>query len=368
MDVVSLKTYIYQNRKVEYLLDRIGCGKIKFHNNGDKSYYSATRSDGDNPMGVVIYDSEYLNYCSFSRNEGFDKRMDLLSLIEEEKHMSFSDTIKYIHKELGLEYKWNETKIKKKKEKTINEILYPLLKYKYDKVNVGDVTFLDDEILNDYVPILYYEWYKEGIMPWTAKKFGIAYSYRRNRIIVPHKYWLTGQLVGINARTTVADADSLGIKKYYITPTYKKSLNLFGLWQNKDVIQKTGRVIVYESEKSVLKRDSLLDSTGVALSGHIISDVQVRILKGLGVEIIIAMDKDINLNEVRFMCEKFYGYNVSYIYDRWDLLGAKDSPADVCNQKFKYLLKHRVKYDEEERKKLQNYLKDGDDMNVKLRN
>lgn len=49
-------------------------------------------------------------------------------------------------------------------------------------------------------------------------------------------------------------------------------MNLFGLWENKDSIQEKGHVVVFEAEKSVLKRDSLNDPTGVAVSGHEISD------------------------------------------------------------------------------------------------
>jgi DNA primase len=81
------------------------------------------------------------------------------------------------------------------------------------------------------------------------------------------RYWLTGELLGFNQRTTVENYEEFGIKKYFITPTYPKALNLYGLYENYDAIQKAGYVVVAESEKSVLKRDSLGDSTVVALSG-----------------------------------------------------------------------------------------------------
>lgn len=47
------------------------------------------------------------------------------------------------------------------------------------------------------------------------------------------------------------------------------------------------------------------------------SDEQVRIILGVGVkEVVIAMDKDVPIEEVWSMCEKFYGLRkVSYIYD-----------------------------------------------------
>ena len=195
-------------------------------------------------------------------------------------------------------------------------------------------------------------------MPWSAKKFGLAYSYKRKRVIIPMRYWLTGQLLGINSRTTVDNYKELGIKKFFITPSYQKGLNIYGLYENYDNIQKAGYAIVFESEKSVLKRDSRNDPTGVALSGHTITDEQVRILIGLNVDIIISMDNDIPIEEVRHICEKFYGIrNVYYTWDKWNLLGEKDSIADKPNKIYDFLFKYKVKYDISEHKKYLDSLK-----------
>ena len=186
-------------------------------------------------------------------------------------------------------------------------------------------------------------------MPWTVKKFGLAYSYRWKRNIIPLRYWLTGELLGFNMRTSVKDYDLFDIKKYMITPGYPKQMNLFGLWEHRKDITEKGYCVVYEAEKSVLKRDSLNDCTGVALSGHEISDEQAGILIGLNVEIIIALDKDIDINHVRHCCEKFYGIRkVSYIYDTHDLIGKKDSPADASSKIFDFFMKYRKEYDEKE--------------------
>ena len=115
---------------------------------------------------------------------------------------------------------------------------------------------------------------------------------------------------------------------------------------------------MYEAEKSVLKRDSLSDGTGVAVSGHEISDEQVKILIGLNCEIIIALDNDIDIEHIRHCCEKFYGIRkVSYLYDRWDLLGEKDSPADAVNKIFEFMMQYRTVYDNEEHKRYLKSLK-----------
>lgn len=156
-------------------------------------------------------------------------------------------------------------------------------------------------------------------------------------------------------RTVIPDYAELGIKKFLITPSYPKSLNLFGLYENYKSIQEAGYVVIFESEKSVIKRDSLNDSTCVALSGHTISEEQVRILIGLNVDIVVALDKDIPIEEVRDICNKFYGVrNVYYIWDKWNLLREKDSPADALNKIYQFLMKYKIKFDDKEHKE---YLK-----------
>ena len=167
---------------------------------------------------------------------------------------------------------------------------------------------------------------------------------------------MTGELLGYNARTSVENYDLFDIPKYFITPGYQKQNNIYGLYENYQDIKRANYITLFESEKSVCKRDSRNDSTGVALEGHSISDEQVRIIIGLDIkEVVIAMDKDVSIDEVRYMCEKFYGIRkVSYIWDTYDLLKEKDSPADAENKIYNFLFEFRKVYDEKEHKE---YLK-----------
>ena len=69
----------------------------------------------------------------------------------------------------------------------------------------------------------------------------------------------------------------------------------------------------------------------------------------------IALDNDVCLDEIRFLCEKFYMFrNVSYIKDRFKLLDEKDSPCDKGKKVYEYLFDHRISYDKSEHEK---YLK-----------
>lgn len=347
MTSLELKQYIYDNKKIEYILEDLGCKQIVFH--PDKSFYSACQPTGDNVMGVVIKNCNNLNYYSYSRNIHIEDGQDIFNLIQNVKNIKFSDAIKYTHNVLGLEYKYSPKKKESAKPKFDLCALFKKAASKKRRIcNVADIKYLDEDILEDFYPGIHIDLYKEGIIKKTIDKFHLGYSYKWKRTIFPHYYWLTGQLMGYNARTSVANYDLFDVKKYFITPGMQKEINLYGLYQNKKDIEKQRIIVIGESEKSVLKRDSRGDSTWVALSGKNISEEQVRIIFGLDInEVVIALDKDVIEPEVWSICERFYGKRkVSYILDKWDLLDKKDSPADANNTIYNFLFKHRVIYDE----------------------
>lgn len=354
----ELKEYIFNNNKIEYILEDLGCSHIEFH--PDKNYYTSTQPDGDNLMGVVICNNTYLNYFSYSRNIHLEELKDLYYLVREVKGFTFAEEMKYLHNLLGLNYTFSRNKNKEEVVEKINPLaLWDKLSQKAQKRtrNVLDFDVLNENALEDFIPIIHIDLFKEGIMPWTIKKFGLCYSYKYKRTIFPHRYWLTGELIGYNARTSIENHELFDIKKYFISPGMPKEINLYGLWENYDTIQKAGYVVVYEAEKSVLKRDSLMDSTGVAISGHSLSDEQIMILLGLNVDIIISMDTDVNIQEVRNMCEKFWRTRRTYYtWDKHNLLPAKSSIADAKNKVFEFMMKYKIKYDENEHEKYEKGL------------
>jgi len=356
MTISELKEYVYKEGKIEYVLEEIGCHNIAYHPN--KDFYSCGNYNGDNKGAINVRNNEYLGVTNWTREKEFGDNSDIITLVQYNKNMSFIEAIKYLHKILDIPFEFKKKEDERKKIDHLN-IFKRQLRSKRRAVNVDDIHILDDKLLDDYVPMLHIDWFREGIMPWTRKKFKLAYSYKHKRVVIPMRYWLTGELLGFNQRTTVENYEEFGIKKYFITPTYPKALNLYGLYENYDSIQKAGYVVVAESEKSVLKRDSFGDGTVVALSGKSISDEQVRILMGLNVEIVIGLDKDVDINEVRFICEKFKNMRkVSYIYDFMDILGSKDAPMDASNKDYQFLLESRIVYDRSEQRKYQESLKD----------
>lgn len=358
MTALELKKFIYDNNKIEYILESLGCTKIVFHPNTieNKSTFSACQPDGDNVGGVIIKVCSQLNYYSYSRRINIEDGKDIFNLIEDIKKVKFIDAVKYVHKLLGLEFKYSPKKKEPEKPKFDPLAVFKKATSKRRVCNVEDIKFLDEDILDDFYPGIHIDLFREGIIKKTIDKFHLGYSYKWKRTIFPHYYWLTGQLMGYNARTSVDNYELFDIPKYFITPGMHKEINLYGLWENMKDIEEQHIIVIGESEKSVLKRDSRGDSTWVALSGKNISEEQVRIILGLNVnEIVIALDKDVIEEEIWSICEKFFRQRkTSYIWDKHDLLNAKDAPADAPNKIYNYLFKYRIEYTEETHRK---YLK-----------
>ena len=86
------------------------------------------------------------------------------------------------------------------------------------------------------------------------------------------------------------------------------------------------------------------------------STEQIRIINSLKInELIICLDNDVNIDEVRWMAEQFKNsIKVSYIKDFMGILGEKDSPCDAKNKDYQFLFDNRIVYDRSEQRK---YLK-----------
>lgn len=357
MTINELKEYIYKENKIPFILEQLNCHNIKF--NEQRQTYSAAHPDGDNPQGINIRNNEYLSYRSFSRNVSYEDSKDLISLVEEIKKISFIEALKYLHKILDLPFELKKKEKKKEKHDPLDIFKRQMRGRNRRVVNVDDIQMLNDKLTNDYIPLLHIDWVRAGITDRARKKFGIAYSYRNKRIIIPHKYWQTNELIGYNMRTTVENYEEFGINKYYISKGYDKSLNLYGYCENKEEIENKGYCTLVESEKSVLKRFSLGDGTCLALSGKNISAEQIRIIKGLNIrELILCLDNDVDINEIRWMAEQFRNrFKVSYIKDINGILGEKDSPCDAISKDYQYLFDNRIVYDEIQHKLYEDSLK-----------
>lgn len=251
----------------------------------------------------------------------------------------FKEALKTIHNILGLKFIMSFTPSQQKYD--------PLAIFKKAKSNTlynhSELIFYDNDVLHthNYVHLPHMILVREGIIPSVQCKFNVMYDIESKRILFPHRYWSTGDIVGIFGRTVVDEWEMLNIPKYYGVLPYPKSLNLYGLYENYKNIQHYGYVVVVEGEKSVLKARSLQHPNFVALGGHELSEEQIKILIGLDVDIVFALDNDLNKSISEHMCKEFKGIrSTSYVYDTDGVLGAKDAPIDQGRKTFEYLLQY----------------------------
>ena len=251
------------------------------------------------------------------------------------------------------------------------------------------IALAKDKCLYDVAePILYLDWVKEGIIEVTRREFGIKYfeyDGKHKQIIFPIKNYKTGEVVAYQKRMLYNEDystsyEAIGLPKYMITEGYDKNDNVYGLWENIDGIRKKKLIVIYESPKSVMKRWTLRDFTGVAIQGHFLSYKQAEIIaqtigesyerayweqesceltgetpkniKYENGEVVVAFDKDVPLNDILAACWRLKdtlqsaGFKISYIYDKWYKLDNKESPADANKATFDYLMENRIVYKE----------------------
>lgn len=239
---------------------------------------------------------------------------------------------------------------------------------KYDKrkekqeqpKQIVELKFYDDNILKNLPQPRIASWEREGITNEIMKLRGIAYDPRTQSIVIPH-YNIDGQLVGIRERTLIKEDEIYGKYRPAILNgqmyNHPLGFNLYNLNNSKEAIKILKKVIVFEGEKSPLLYASYFGAENditVACCGSNLLSNQMQLLLSLGVEeVIIAFDKqfkEIGDEEWKRLIKNYYALHakygayvqISYLFDKNNLIGYKDSPIDCGKDIFLELFKERV--------------------------
>ena len=311
---------------------------------------------------LYYYNNTKLFHCYTSCSESFDvyelicKRHQLETNIK----WTISDAIFYLANFFHLDIN----------NAIINEIDSCILKdwdvlsrYKTENINLNhnfNLTYYDTRILHFFPQPIIEPWEQEGISREVMKHRGIAYNPLSNGIIIPH-YDKDNNLIGIRERTLIRSEE----KKAKYHPTYFKknmynhplAFNLYNLNWSKNNITKIKKAIVFESEKSCLKYASYFgedNDISVAVCGSNIFINQIFSLISIGVsEVIIALDKQFQVigdiewqrltKKLMSINDKYKPYvQISFLFDKNDLLEYKDSPIDKTKEIFLQLLQERI--------------------------
>lgn len=221
-------------------------------------------------------------------------------------------------------------------------------------------------VLDYYKPVFPVEWLRDRITPQAMKRFQIRFDPVKDEIIIPH-FDMSGRLVGIRSRLLDFSAVSAGFK-YMPTSLegtdFRHPLrsNLYGLYQNLQAIQRCGKVVLFEAEKSVLQCAGYYgdDNFTTAVCGSNISHWQRDTLLSLGVrEVFLAFDKeyhtpftpesDAYADKVLNLASLFTPYVTTYVlWDMDGLLDYKDSPSDKGRGVLEQLMAKKIEVTTEE--------------------
>lgn len=183
-------------------------------------------------------------------------------------------------------------------------------------------------------------WIEEGISVDTLKKYEVKYDRASDRIVFPMKN-AEGEIINVSGRTIDPNWKEKKLRKYtYINPLGVLDI-IYGLHENIDAIMAAREIILFEGAKSVMKaREYGFENTGALLTSHL-NIYQMRLLIKLGVNVVFALDKGIDIFEDKHIMRMKPFTAVGYINDRWGLLDDKDSPVDKGKDVFVELYKKK---------------------------
>ena len=347
IDIASLKLQLTEDRIIE-LMDALGAPLMKADGNylvfpsichqSDPLAHSAK-------LWLYLDSMQYKCWsCGFSG--------DTISLVQHVKHLDFNQAITYICSTLHLQVGQVEQ----------NEQLDNWAELRRFLPNAEPepckLATYDPAVLSLFDHLYPQDWLDYGITKDTLDKFGVGWYARQACISIPVVF--NGQLVGVRGRYT-RERDVVKGKYRPICTLDGQVLKLatsevlYGYDQNKGAIEKSRQVVLFESEKSVLKAPSFNVHNSLAVFGSNISKRHIQLLLELGVnEVVLAFDNDykqVGDDEFKFfvvktkkLVAKLRSYfNVSIVYNNQGYDMYKCNMMDIPYEQAMKLWESRVK-------------------------
>jgi DNA primase len=309
----------------------------------------AARPSGNNPTSVQVILSD-TNLQSVIHTDDTYKGGDIFYLIAHLKGFSNKDSIRWVYDKLGFSVGYNKNVDKNSVLSFVNEFVQ--FDIKYDRYNTIENNILPDVTKEQFISAPHCDFTKEGISLQTQEHFGICYDTISSRIVIPI-HDLRGNLITFKGRAT--KENDIRYIAYY---SFSGVGILYGYYQNFFDIINSNEVILFESEKSVLKSHSCDICNTLAIMRHKLSPEQKNVLLGLQVPLTFGFDKDISASEILLLLDDLKGLvEINIMYDRNDLLDEKDAPIDKGIEVFNKLYNNRIKLEELEELVLKGVVK-----------
>lgn len=293
--------------------------------------------------GKLVFYKDTKIYMGYTASTSYDiislcqVRLSLLS-----KPHTFLDAINFIIETTGLEI---ET-VKRINKPNLCDWQSGLEKFVRFRSTGSTLTPYDKAILDQLNHSIPQQWLDEGISADTMVKYQIGYYERQQASTIPC-FNQQGELIGIRCRHWNPDEIEAGKYRPLCLldgTSYKFPTNqvFYGINWNWGEIERTGRVILVESEKAVMWLDGLYKEKNIALGmyGKNLGTQRRNQLIKMGVNNIIYVPDNDWIGKEQADFEKwekeiiqfgnqFKGYaNVEVVWDNLGLLKEKENATD----------------------------------------
>lgn len=292
MNAQLLKSKLTEKDIVQ-IVNKLG-GELRSENANEMIFDSITYDTVANTHKPKLYC--YKSNFTFVEFHISMDTFDIFELVKERKRLlgerySFIDCMKFVCDCVGIDY--NSDTIVNNKSSFINSNLKRFM----TNSNGSDLTVYDDKILDKFEHWYHQSWIDDHISIETMDKYNILYYDYGNQIIIPC-YNTDNELIGIRARNLDPNANAKYIPYQDLNGTWYKfnvGSTFYGLNYTAPNIAKLKKVIICESEKSVLQSETYFGDNNIVVGmyGSAMTKTKRNMLLELGVEeVIIAVDFD----------------------------------------------------------------------------
>lgn len=323
MEIQELKNYIVDNDCVYTILESLGCHHIR----KQKDHYVCCNADGDNPQAVNVF-LPSLAVVNYTRDlDSISSYHDIFTLVQFYNKCDFFESLKLVCSSIGISiYHDFDDDLPEsiKLTKTLIQMIYD----DGDGEKEKPLTPIPEQILSYYLPCVNDLFKNDGISYDVQKTFEIGYDQYSNRITIPIRNY-DGKLIGVKGRWFGDIPEGSDIQKYLYLEPCNKGQVLYGLDKTYEYIQASHYVYVGESEKFVMQLFSYGDKNCVSTGGKTITNQQIEMLSRMCVDVVLCLDKDVKLDELKNIGSRFIGsVDVYAIIDSDEILNEHESPSD----------------------------------------
>lgn len=329
-DLQIIKKKIFDEEKIEYLLEQLGCENIKSEQQGQLITAKLPDSiESSNNRSVQVKVRESLSSYIRSKNV----QGDIFNLVEFIQECDLCQAKYWVCNVLNYDITFNDYKPKKDWNERLHNILKKRQKEYAPSVNI----LLSEDSLLQYAKIPSHEWWKEGLLCKTQIEFevGLDGSGGADKIVFPIRDENTG-LLTIKERFTHEFEEFHKDMKYFYAYPYNRQLNVFNLHRAKEHTQDI--IYVFEGEKSCMFAWQWNVKNTVSTQGKEISPLQILKLLRLDCKIIFVFDKDVPLDFFSKYKNQLMTRLSYCILDVDNLFEGKESPVDRGKESFLKLI------------------------------